>query len=65
VAGRAAAEPARLGRDRRDPLPRHPRVPRPTCIGYALLPPLAMSVAGTLAMQEQYRGLAAEADAQP
>jgi hypothetical protein len=53
VAGRAAAEVARLGRDRWDPLllllP-----PLPTCIGYVLLSPLAMSVAGMLAMKEQY-----------
>jgi hypothetical protein len=40
-------------------------VPRPACIGYVMLSPLAMSVAGMLATKEQYRGLAAEADAQP
>jgi hypothetical protein len=50
VAGRAAAEVARLGRDRWDPL----LLPLPTCIGYVLLSPLAMSVAGMLAMKEQY-----------
>jgi hypothetical protein len=50
VAGRAAAEVARLGRDRWDPL----LLPLPTCIGYVLLSLLAMSVAGMLAMKEQY-----------
>jgi hypothetical protein len=40
-------------------------VPRPACIGYVMLSPLAVSVADMLTMKEQYRGPTAEAGAQP